>query len=286
MPNIDRFESAFRAAAKAVFHHRPVVLRKVLVVTDLAVDAADGYAARVKRFLAGLPRADAIAWSVAKGDEVETVGALLERVQQEQPDLVCTYRNLHSGAFRWPYTLGDHVEVLTQVTTVPVLLLPRPDAGAALDEGLANTAQVMAVTDHLTGDDALVSWAVALTAPKGTLLLAHVEDEAVFERYMAVIGKVPDVDTAVARAQIRAQLLKEPRDFIETCRAGLAQAGLDLTVVAEVAMGHHLSVYRDLIAEHGVDLLVMNTKDEDQLAMHGLAYPLAVELRGVPLLML
>ena len=35
-----------------------------------------------------------------------------------------------------------------------------------------------------------------------------------------------------------------------------------------------------------VDLLVMNTKDEDQLAMHGLAYPLAVELRQIPLLML
>jgi hypothetical protein len=30
----------------------------------------------------------------------------------------------------------------------------------------------------------------------------------------------------------------------------------------------------------------MNTKDEDQLAMHGLAYPLAVELRDIPLLML
>lgn len=30
----------------------------------------------------------------------------------------------------------------------------------------------------------------------------------------------------------------------------------------------------------------MNTKDEDQLAMHGLAYPLAVELREIPLLML
>jgi hypothetical protein len=35
-----------------------------------------------------------------------------------------------------------------------------------------------------------------------------------------------------------------------------------------------------------VDLLVMNTKDEDHSAMHGLAYPLAVELRGTPLLML
>jgi len=30
----------------------------------------------------------------------------------------------------------------------------------------------------------------------------------------------------------------------------------------------------------------MNTKDEDQLAMHGLAYPLAIEVRSIPLLLL
>ena len=46
------------------------------------------------------------------------------------------------------------------------------------------------------------------------------------------------------------------------------------------------SDYRRLIAERNVKLLVMNTKDEDQLAMHGLAYPLSVELRDTPLLLL
>ena len=51
-------------------------------------------------------------------------------------------------------------------------------------------------------------------------------------------------------------------------------------------MGHHLSTYKELVQKHQVDLLVMNTKDEDQLAMHGIAYPLAVELREIPLLML
>ena len=50
------------------------------------------------------------------------------------------------------------------------------------------------------------------------------------------------------------------------------------------------AIMRELFAakakEHGVDLVVLNTKDEDQLAMHGLAYPLAIELRQIPLLML
>ncbi len=30
----------------------------------------------------------------------------------------------------------------------------------------------------------------------------------------------------------------------------------------------------------------MHTKDEDQMAMHGMAYPLAIELRQIPLLLL
>jgi hypothetical protein len=53
-----------------------------------------------------------------------------------------------------------------------------------------------------------------------------------------------------------------------------------------VTHGHHLSEYRRLVQEHDVDLLVMNTKDEGQLAMHGLAYPLAIEIRSIPLLLL
>ena len=51
-------------------------------------------------------------------------------------------------------------------------------------------------------------------------------------------------------------------------------------------MGHHISDCQRLIERHHVDILVLNTKDEDQLAMHGLAYPLAIELRQLPLLML
>ncbi len=51
-------------------------------------------------------------------------------------------------------------------------------------------------------------------------------------------------------------------------------------------MGDRVEEYRRLVEDHRVDLLVLNTLDGDQLAMHGQAYPLAVELRGIPLLML
>ena len=81
-------------------------------------------------------------------------------------------------------------------------------------------------------------------------------------------------------------MLKEPIDFIQSCRDKLGQYRTSLHVEEIVVMGHRLDTYRKLVETHQVDLLVINTKDEDQLAMHGLAYPLAVELREIPLLML
>ena len=83
-----------------------------------------------------------------------------------------------------------------------------------------------------------------------------------------------------------AQLLKEPRDYIESCRKALAAAGENIEVRGEVMMGQRLGEIRRMVEEYEIDLVAMNTKDEDQLAMHGLAYPLAVELRDVALLML
>ena len=71
-----------------------------------------------------------------------------------------------------------------------------------------------------------------------------------------------------------------------SCRDILAAQEISIDTRGIVTLGHHLREYKRLIVEHEVDLLVLNTKDEDQLAMHGQAYPLAVGLRGIPLLML
>ena len=279
MSRLDQFESVFRAAAKPVYRHEVRVFSHVLVVTDLPPDEAAAWGARVQTFLSGI---NGIRYTVVDASRAPTVGDLLALIDAERPDLVCAYRNLHSSGWRWPYTLGDHVVVLTQVTAVPVLLLPRPEGEGRFET--SGTDRVMAMTDHLAGDAGLVQAAASLVSAGGTLFLTHVEDEAVFERYMGLIGKLPDVDTETARAGLRARMLREPADYIDSVRAALE--GRPLTVEAEVTMGHHLSVYRQLIARHAIDLLVLNTKDADQLAMHGLAYPLAVELRDVPMLLL
>jgi hypothetical protein len=286
MTRVDQFESVFRSAVRVVFEPETVTIGSVLVVCDGEGADAEAFEARSHSFLEVLDESENLRWVTVRGTEFNTVPELLERVEAERPGLICTHRHLHSESWRWPYTLGEYVDVLTQVTTTPVLVMPHPQRAEARELGGRRPETVMAMTDHLTGDHRLVNYAAHLTQRSGRLLLSHVEDEATFERYMEAISKIATINTEVARREIRARLLKDPEDYIESCRVGLARVAPKLTVESVVTSGHHMRAYRRLIEDHDVDLLVMNTKDEDQLAMHGLAYPLAVELRTIPLLML
>ena len=288
MPNVDQFESVFRGADKPVYKYKPWECSQVLVVTDLEQDSAQAYAERLSHFIGGERSI-----KVLDAGAYEDVRGLLEVVQERNPDLLCAFRNLNGTTKKSVHSLGEYIDVLTQAAACPVMLLPRPahfphdqeedDKGVELPEG---AKVVMAMTDHLAGDDHLVNAAVSFTESNTNLWLLHVEDEMVFERYMKVISKIPGIDTDTARQEIRKQLLKEPRNYIESCATGIREAGLGVQVEQLVTLGHHLDEYKRMVIEHDVDLLVMNTKDEDQMAMHGLAYPLAVELRQTPMLLL
>ena len=286
MTRVDQFESVFRSAVRTVFQPKPVEIDSVMVVCDGDGSDAEEFTARSHSFLGILDATENLRWLTVPGGEFGTVPELLERVEAERPGLICTHRHLHSESWRWPYTLGEYVDVLTQATTTPVLVMPHPKRPEFQKLAGRRPRSVMAMTDHLTGDHRLVSYAAHVTQPGGRLLLSHVEDDAIFERYMEAISKISTIDTDVAREEIRARLLKDPEDYIESCREGLARTSPELTIESIVTAGHHIQVYRRLVEEHEVDLLVMNTKDEDQLAMHGLAYSLAIELRTIPLLML
>ncbi len=285
MTKLDQFESAFKSADKAVYSYARPAFDRVLVVTDLnQADGAD-ILRRVRSFLTAVDRAGT-RWETLSGAAFGSVQALLEKIEEQKPDLIVTYRHLHSEAWRWPHSLGEYLDVMTQATSVPVLVLPHPDADRALPHSIQDTDRVMAITDHLTGDNRLVNMAVSFTEPGGTCWLTHVESRPVFERYIDAVSKLPDIDTEVARESLAEQLLKEPRDFIAACRAEIDAQGLPIRIEEVVAMGRQVDEYRGLIAKREIDLLVLHTKDDEQLAMHGAAYVLAVELRGIPLLML
>ena len=283
MTNIDQFESIFKKADKPQFQLEDVDLDEIMVVTDDDHAQTDKFTDKVIDFLDTTLLEKEIKWHKVSGNEHTSVNDLLDIVGKVKPDLICTYRNLHAPASDFPYSLGVYIDVLSQVTEMPVLVLPSPNRAAEIPN---TTDCVMAIADHLTGDHHLVSYAARLTTKNGSLFLTHVEDEVQFERFMSVIGKIPSIETAEARDAIHAQLLAEPHDYIASCASVLKEAELPINVKEIVAVGHSLRDYQRLIEEHDVDLLVVNTKQEDQLAMHGLAYPLCVELRDTPILML
>ena len=280
MSTVDQFASVFNAASQTAFQHQPPALENALVVTDLEPDAAEKYAGSVRTFFGAVTGK----WETVHGGEFATVKELLNLVESRKPGLIVTYRHLHSEAWRWPYSLGEHLDVLIQESTPPVAILPHPDREGVPERALKNTDSVMAINSHLVGEDALVNHAAVLTAIGGTLHLTHVEDDAVFERYLDVISKIPEIDTDVARETIQEQLLRESSVYIDSCETALREAGVDLRVVKHVTHGHRLEEYRNAIKDHQVDLVVLQGHDEDQLAMNATAYSVAVELRTTPLL--
>ena len=286
MSSVDQFESVFKAAAKTIYVHDKPSIGRVLLATDLGEAEAALYQQKVRDYLGQVLPETETEWSLVGKDDFESVKDLLDRVEENRPDLVVTYRNLRSEAWRWPYSLGEYLEVLTQVTTTPVLVLPHPEREDAASLVSDPPQTVMAVSGHLCGEGSLIGYSSAFTPRGGKLMLSHVEDDVTLDRYLDAIDKIPEIDSEVARESILSRLLKDAKDFSVSARDALGEAGLGIEVECLAKVGHRLEDYRKLIEEGQVDLLVMHAKEEDQLAMHGMAHPLAVELRSTPLLLL
>ena len=286
MTRIDQFESVFKSADKPVFRYEPFAVGSALALTDLDGDGAESFSSLVRKYLDASGEEGMPPLQVVRGDEFGSIEECLKIIDRDKPELICTYRGLHSDCWRWGHSLGSYVEVLTQTVNIPVLVFPHPGSAAALSADEDDCSRVMAMTDHLAGDSRLVNAALFFTPASGTLHLSNIEDEQVFERYMAAIEKIPSVDSAAVRENLLFRILKEAQDYIQSCRAVVAEQGLEVEIIEAVDLGMHVEDYRQLVVAGEIDLLVMNTREVDQLAMHGLAYTLAVELCDIPLLLL
>lgn len=288
MTKIDQFESIFRAASKEKFEPEEVQVERVVVVSDKDEKGSQPFVNEVQNFLSVFSEKYSPKWELVGRDDYSSVGELLDQLNAYNPDLICTYRNLRAPATEYPYSLGVYIDVLTQVTDVPILLMPRMELQSESEArkiAVTGTAKVMAITDHLAGEHRLVNVAAKLVKSGGKLLLTHVEDQGYFDRFLATIDKIAEIDSDIAKEVILGKLLADPRDYIESCRE-IIEERENVTVESIVTIGHFMNDHRRLIEENNIDLLILYTKDDDQLAMHGLAYPIAVELRTIPMLML
>lgn len=283
MDQIDEFESMFKAAEREQYVYADVPIDSITIISDRNRNKAESLRSSVSSFLPRIE--DAQHWRIIAAEDFSNVTQLLSRLDEQKTDLIITYRHLFEESLVPQHSLGVYLDVLTQVTTIPVLVLP----GTAVDPvSLVDRTceRVMIVADHISGDAGLINYGARMVRNGGTLWLCHIEDDAVFDRYAKVLGRIPEIDTDEACRLIEAQLLKEANDYIETCVAELTERGPNVSYQSSVSMGHFLRQYRDLVSSHEIDLLVANTNDEDQMAMHGLAYSLSVELCDVPMLLL
>ena len=286
MSTVDQFESVFKAAAKSSYFHESLSFGKILLVTDLDESESKLYLHSVQQFFSTILSKENTKWEILCKSNFGSVRDLLENVEEIRPDLIITYRNLRSEAWRWPYSLGEYLDVLTQVTTTPVCVLPHTDCENSPDLLTQSPVNVMAVSGHMCGEGTLVKYASAFTPKGGKLILSHVEDKCTLDRFLDAIEKIPELDSEVARENLLSRLLNDAKDFSESASIELKKAGLEIEVEAVAQVGRRLEDYRKLIEQDHVDLLVMRAKEEDQMAMHGMAHPLAVELRSVPILLL
>jgi len=283
MDQIDEFESMFRKAERESFSHAEMPIESVALVTDGDQAAIEKQRDAVSTFL---PVLDGVSnWRLITGDQYSHVSDLQQKLESEQTDLIITHRHLQEDSLVPQHSLGVYLDVLTQVTSIPVLVLP---GTAAQPQDLAGQAvqRTMVVADHISGDSRLINYGARFCPDGGTLWLCHVEDDAVMDRIARAFERIPEIDSETGKKLLEEQLLKDASDYIATCVAELKTERPQIGCESQVVTGHFLKQYSRLIEESGIELLVANTKDEDQLAMHGMAYSLSVELINTAMLLL
>ncbi len=281
--DLDVIESQFRASVKERPKIVPPQVKKVCVITDLDAEAGAVFDAKVRPFLKALGEGTT---HVCLGSaDIDGVRSMMARLEQEKPDLIVTYRHLFEKEKDLPFSLGTYADMLTQTTTTPVLLLPAPGR-PELDAALENTDRVMVLSDHLVSDGRLINWGLRLVEQGGRITLVHIEDDAVFGRYLAAISKISGLDTELAETAIEKQLLHEASDYADEVKAVFEAEHPNVQVSKNIRLGHTVKEVLAVASHEECDLVVLNTKDEDQLAMAGKAYSVAVELIDKPLLLL
>lgn len=286
MSEIDQFESVFRAAFHEPFKYEHKTISSILFLGDLGADALASTFERVTKMLDPVFTKDHPQFSYIQVKPENTTQDILNNIEAQQADLIITYRNLYSNAWQFPHSLGEQLDVLIQRTSMPVLVIPHPLSEYSSGHAMQNTDRVMVLSDHLNTENHLTSIAADFTHPNGELSLFHFEDQIAFDRVISTISKIPAINTDTAKFAIKEQLAVESHQYMDSCQAKLKDTHPNITIKKQCIFGKLLESIKEFIQVNKIDLLVMNTKDQDQLAMHGLSYPIAVEIRQIPILMI
>lgn len=285
MRDLGEFESVFKRALRDQFEYKRLEIRKILVITDLEKPDLAAYEEKVKAYLAPEFAAESFEMECLCGDDWSNWSDLKAILDNEEPDLVVTYRLLrvaHPGILT---SLGVYVDSMTQVTDYPILLLPNPRL-QGYDSGPETLGMVVVATEHMYADHSLVNFGIRFTPENEQLFLCHIEDQDTFNYYMKAIAKIPELNNDIAKTQLKEQLMAMPKHYAESVAKEIEAHQKKVQLKPLIEFGHLIANYRALIAREAVSLMVFTTKDDTQLAMHSLGYSLAVEFRNMPILLI
>lgn len=278
LKNFDEFSSIFRRSMVPQFQFDTWKVSSACLIVDQNSTNSQSVIERLKTFSPAL--AEAHEWKTIQVDKSSTVESVEQQLAASLPDLIVTWRHLCETQMHPHHSLGVYVDVLTQVVPRPILLLPGECSQGA--EKLPPKCQnILIATDHAIQESRLIHQAVAMGGKEASIILGHVEDDLSYQRYLQAIERIPEINTEIAAEKLLSQLLHDADRFGVHVAEQLAEQYPDLTLKTETMLGHRVQTFRKLVESQQTDLLVMNTKDQDQLAMHGLAYSLSIELRDI-----
>ena len=284
--HLDEFESQFKSAIKVPYTYEAISLGRVALVSDGDSAATQQLMENVNHFVPPLTEHSEPEWKAIGCEDFSTLSDLLSQLKEFNSDLVIAERNLKlDHADNLIYGLTNYVDALTQVLDVPVLLLPNREHDY-IGTPYGAPKNIMVESNHLTGDNRLINWGVRFAEPAGSLFLTHIEDAVAFANTIEAISRIPEIDTDLAERTLRDTLLKLPNDFARSTTRQLSTQFPQMAVHEIVQFGSALSEYQSIIDDNHIDLLILNTKEEGQLAMNGIVYAMAVEFKYRPLLLL
>lgn len=285
MKSLGEFESVFKRALRKRYDFGEVGIQSVLLISDLPDSELIVFDGKVRQFLEKALRGREFSFQHIGREDFNSWADLESALAKINPDLIVSYRLLKVSDERITTSLGVYIDTLSQKTNIPILVLPNPHL-LDFDPGFGNNPEVLVATEHLYNDHSLLNYAAALTPHGGKIILAHIEDRDTFEYYMEAISRIPEINTDQARKLISTQLLADSRLYLDSAKVQFSNHRPDLITEIHADFGHLITVYGEIISENDIDLLVFQTKDDTQLAMHSLGYSLAIEFREVPVLLI
>ena len=277
MLKLDHFASIFRAADKERILIPHIRISKVLLVTD--VDKPESMKAwnKWKSFFP----VD-ITMEVLDGEESRDISLITKKVKDSQCDIIVSYRCLHTDNWRYPYAVGSYVEVLTQMTDIPVLLFPHIYED---QKEYSIPKSVLLMSEDLKKEEELLGYASSLCNEESSITLVDLEDTVYLDRILSIISKIPQLDTDMAEKRIREQLQNESLDWVERSKERMAKCSAPPTLHHARLSQSSMSTCIEFVEQSDADMIVLNAKNTDQLSIHGLVYPFMVQFRSLPLLL-